>query len=304
MSNFRFAASSVLLTYSQISDAVTKEAVYFTIDERYPIKTFVVGEESHEDGGRHIHAALTFQRKVCSTDPGLFDVHDGDAVHHPNIAIIKRGRAHLDRARDYCRKEDEDPLTNVLETLTWGEMRQVATSVDEYMNLVQENYPRDFALSYDRLKSMAKQVWDEDTANTILQYEIPDQVSVPVELITTDLDLQKSIVVVGPAGIGKTCWAKSVAPKPTLFVRHLDSLKLLQARHRSIIFDDLEFQHLPPHTQKFLVDVKDLAEIHVRYNVARIPAGIIRIFTANEYPFSQGGIHGPAIERRIQLINL
>lgn len=305
MVNFRFSASSVLLTYSQIPDGFTKETVYFTIDERYPIKTFVVGEESHEDGGRHIHAAFTFHRKISSTDAGLFDINDGEDSYHPNIAPIKRGRAHLERAREYCRKEDEEPLTNVQEQLTWGEMLTVAKNSEEYMDLVRENYPRDYSLSFKRLEEMSKRRWEEDTANTILEYEVPNEVAIPVELIATALDPRRSTVVVGPPGIGKTCWAKNIAPKPALFVRHLDSLKLFRENHhKSIIFDDLEFAHLPNHTQKFLVDMENLSEIHVRYNVARVPAGTTKIFTANEYPFSTGGAHGPAIERRIQVIYL
>jgi len=113
-----------------------------------------------------------------------------------------------------------------------------------------------------------------------------------------------ALVITGPAGCGKTSWAKQHAPKPTLFVRHLDSLNLLQTHHQSIIFDDLSYQHLTPATQKYLVDLTDIAEIHLRYRVAKIPPRLTRIFTANEFPFLSTGIHADAIARRIKEINL
>lgn len=114
-------------------------------------------------------------------------------------------------------------------------------------------------------------------------------------------DSLKSLVIVGPPGCGKTNWAKIRAKKPALFVTHLDRLKELDvAFHKSIIFDDMEFTHMPRTSQIHLVDRENPRDIHVRYSVAFIPAGIQKIFTANQYPFSED----PAIQRRIRLFNV
>jgi len=127
----------------------------------------------------------------------------------------------------------------------------------------------------------------------------------PERLNEISLPMSKSLVIVGPAGCGKTSWAKEKAPKPALFIRHLDSLRKLNRSHKSIIFDDLDFKHLPAHSQKFLVDIDNLAEIHVRFAVASIPAGVQRIFTAHDYLFSRDDpYHSPAIERRLTLLDL
>lgn len=303
---FRFTAIRVLLTYSQVPEEVTKETIVYTIDERYPVEEYTVGEELHADGGRHIHCVFVFKQKIDSRDVTLFDVTyspDHPSIH-PNIRPIQRGKAHLDRAIEYVTKEDLDPFTNVPQKLTWGEMMERANSADEYLGYVRQHYPRDYALNYLRLEAMALKHWPISSMGTIENFEPTYEWNAPFELITTVLPVNKSVVVVGPAGCGKTTWAKIVAPKPTLFIRHLDSLCNLLPSHRSIIFDDLEFTHLPPSTQKFLVDVTDLAEIHVRYRVARIPSGVLRIFTANDYPFTDGGIHAEAIRRRIHRINI
>lgn len=108
-------------------------------------------------------------------------------------------------------------------------------------------------------------------------------------------DSLKSLVLLGPPGCGKTNWAKKHAIKPALFVSHLDRLKDLKVgTHKSIIFDDLDFKHLPRTTQIHLVDRENPRDIHIRYRVAHIPAGIQKIFTCNEEPF----IRDDAVKRR------
>ena len=74
------------------------------------------------------------------------------------------------------------------------------------------------------------------------------------------------------------------------------------AHHRQITENQLN--HLPPSTQKFLVDQENLSEIHIRYKVATIPASTMRIFTANHDPFQCNLEHREAINRRCQFVNL
>jgi len=112
----------------------------------------------------------------------------------------------------------------------------------------------------------------------------------------------KSVVMVGPPGCGKTNWAKKRATKPALFVTHLDGLKHYDPNyHKSIIFDDMDFHRLPRPTQIFLLDRENMRDIHVRYSVVNIPAGVEKYFTANMDPFPRGD---PALERRMQCINV
>lgn len=81
----------------------------------------------------------------------------------------------------------------------------------------------------------------------------------------------------------------------------MDVLRSFRAGyHKSIIFDDMAFSHLPREAQIHITDTSDEAHIHCRYGYAIIPAGVQKIFTANIYPF----LVDPAIERRLYKIKV
>lgn len=110
-----------------------------------------------------------------------------------------------------------------------------------------------------------------------------------------------ALVLVGPTGCGKTVWARRHAPKPALFVRHLDRLREFNPNyHKSIIFDDMKFTHMPTQAQIHLVDQYCHSDIHCRYTTASIPPGTPKIFTCNERPFEDH----PAIRRRIHYVQV
>jgi hypothetical protein len=86
---------------------------------------------------------------------------------------------------------------------------------------------------------------------------------------------------------------------PILIVTHMDELRKFDSTyHNSIMFDDMEFAHMPETAQIHLVDYHLERAIHCRYNVAKIPPFTQKVFTSNNYPFSQN----LAISRRIKLI--
>lgn len=92
---------------------------------------------------------------------------------------------------------------------------------------------------------------------------------------------QKSLVLWGPPGTGKSSFACSLLPG-ALFVSHIDQLTDFQPElHTGIIFDDVSFTHFPIGSQIHLVDMAFDRAIHVRYQVATIPKGTKKIFTTN-----------------------
>lgn len=118
-----------------------------------------------------------------------------------------------------------------------------------------------------------------------------------------DMNFEKSIVFWGDSGIGKTCFALALLPG-ALLVSHIDQLLDFDPqRHTGIVFDDMDFRHVPRTAQIHLLDNDQFRAIHCRYDCARIPAKTKKIFTTNEIN-GEIFLDDPAINRRRRIIHL
>lgn len=105
------------------------------------------------------------------------------------------------------------------------------------------------------------------------------------------------MILIGESNIGKTSFAKALLPN-ALIVSHMDDLGLYDVTaHSGLLFDDMEFTHIPRSAQIHLVDIDDARSIHIRYQTANIPANTKKIFTTN---LEDIFLDDPAINRRIQ----
>lgn len=143
---------------------------------------------------------------------------------------------------------------------------------------------------------------DASNVNTIYEgYEILGTITSPLLLELTWPETLKSIWIRGPTSVGKSTWALKHAPKPALYVRHMDILLQFKPRiHKSIIFDDMNFLHLHREAQLQIVDQRNMSQIHVRYKVAAIPRHIPRVFLSNTDIF----LWDDAINERLMKITL
>lgn len=48
------------------------------------IINYIIAQESHEDGGKHLHVFLELDAKMNSTNPRIFDLAAGNQSFHPN----------------------------------------------------------------------------------------------------------------------------------------------------------------------------------------------------------------------------
>jgi len=152
----------------------------------------------------------------------------------------------------------------------------------------------------------ASQIWDNFHKDNMITIQDGDVIAGIVNPKFRDLITEvnwveeKCLILIGDTGVGKTTYAKQIIPKPALFITHVDDLKKFEpGYHKSILFDDVCFNHYPIQSQIHLVDYENPRSIHVRYGIARIPAGVAKIFTCNEDPIN---IRHPAIRRRVQVI--
>jgi tRNA A37 threonylcarbamoyladenosine biosynthesis protein TsaE len=115
---------------------------------------------------------------------------------------------------------------------------------------------------------------------------------------------EKAVVLWGDSGIGKTEFSKMLMPN-ALIVSHIDDLKLYKpSLYEGIIFDDMDFKHMPRTAQIHLVDSDNSRSIHVRYGTAWIPRKTKKLFTTNEFNGAVVDLDDSAIERRVETFNL
>lgn len=98
--NFRLNAKHLFLTYPRFS--TEKQQLFDYINSKYPIKRAVIAEEQHQDGEKHLHAYVEFNRKLDLRHWDIFDYQG----HHCNLQAARKPEACI----QYCQKEDATPL--------------------------------------------------------------------------------------------------------------------------------------------------------------------------------------------------
>lgn len=285
MNQFRVNAKHLFLTYPKAN--FNHEELYRRLCEKLPINYCIVATELHQDGEPHNHVYIKCDKKTDIRDSRLLDF-DG---HHPNIQSCQ---SHI-RTINYVKKSGNysefgerknDNIYDLAKTLPYEEFMQ---------HCLEKKIPYGYACDAIRRAASIDPTITEET-------ELKGTIDQRLQWYGFDeLNDNKSYVLIGPSGCGKTTWALKHAPKPSLFVSHIDDLKHLKPHiHKSIIFDDMDFKQWPKTSQIHLVDRFLPRSIHVRYGTVKIPAGIAKIFTCNEYPFE---VH-EAITRRVNKIDL
>jgi len=286
MPTFKFDSQTAFLTYAQC-DAEINALVDF-LNGVKPLEWARVCRERHEDGNWHLHAVCKWESRVQSRNQAFLDYNG----KHPNIQPIRS----IKRALEYVAKDgqfrDIGPVPQSSTNIDWMAAAETMSECEYYKLACKERLPFQYAQKFWQLG--CKQ-----------SCEITDDYIADLSRERIDLNLaalpQGTTVLVGPSGIGKTSWAKRVCPKPALWVRHIDVLRSFRkGYHKSIIFDDMSFRHMPREAQIHIVDQTDEAHVHCRYGHAVIPSNTTKIFTANEMPF----LDDPAILRRINLLHL
>jgi hypothetical protein len=271
------------LTYPRCELSVNEVAAKFMFIA--PLKYYLVAQEEHQDGGKHIHACIEFE-SVQRHGARWLDL-DG---HHPN----KQDPRNWNACKEYCKKDK-----NFIESEK-SEKKSILEKCEEFGD---EKLWMEYCVENKIQFQFAQWFWNRTHNDdcTITGDEHEGVVKPNLAQLVFNPEIHRTLVIKGRSGIGKTTWAKRVMPKPCLFVSHIDQLKKFRVGfHKSIIFDDVDFNHFPRVAQIHLVDFDNPRAIHCRHNVAQIPAGIYKVFTCNEWPLGED----PAVMRRIKRINV
>lgn len=241
-------------------------------------------ETAPTTGTKHLHVKITFKKaKRFSALKKL----------HPT-ANWSLEKFESDEAL-YCKKADTEQLFDI-NNRQQGKRTDLEDAVDAIKNGASEDdlwaNHTSTMVRYHQGLLLAK-----DKLNPLIHYpKYPIDDYTPWTPIS---DWSKSHIIVGPANIGKTEFAKAHFPEGFLFCRHIDMLMKFNPKfHTGIVFDDMSFLHWNRNAQIHLLDIDNPSDIHIRYKTAHIPANTKKIFTCNPVgiPFD---LTDEAIARRV-----
>lgn len=277
----------------------------------------VCQREITKEGGFHWQGAVLYQNKgvnfntvkksfpeECHIEPSIIYNH----TDYVNTPMTKKNELAVAANLKYCtkvfNKDGSVARFDVEEEPTILGQFAYAAPLKAIDRIAQDIRDRKIVCARDVITEYGAAVWahyHRQIDRLFGIYGAPT--TIPYNMANYDehrMDLSKSVVLMGPSGIGKTTFALAHFINP-LLVSHIDDLKSLTPHHDGIVFDDMMFDHMPITAQIHLVDMEFTRSIHARFVTATIPMGTKRIFTCNvtRYPFSRDP--EGAIERRVRI---
>lgn len=311
MSRRRLRSRAFFLTYSQTR--LHKADVFEFLKGTGRIKRLITVEETHQDGGRHVHALVHYEhQKDCLTK--YFDL----AGEHPNInAQTGQSPDALDKFVfnhwNYCLKEDTTPLVEGDPPMENRKRKreEVCRSalslarekgVSDAMKFLEENCAFELLTKYDTV--FRAFTTERNKAMRVPRPARPSEQFTNTPII---LDNWQCLFVNGPTGCGKTAWARSLLPEATV-ISHRDQLRDCDFT-KGVIFDDFEVKHWPPTAVIHLLDSEEPRGIDIKHSHVLIPPGTRKIFTHNStfdrwVPQDATEEQVQAMRRRITVVNV
>lgn len=234
---FRIDTRHLELTYARCSATVedVKEFLDSSVLNSPQCHSWFAAREYHQDGTPHYHILVKFNKRRTFRDEREFDF----LGHHPRIGAVRDVHNYFrylsnpekpSRDQTFASADWLDPIPlhdrgGTVRTgsrrgdgesengIGWGDIVK-APSQDEYFSLIRARFPRDYALSLQRLEYTATRLFPSKSAY-VPEYErgtfnVPPELNEWADTTRFDRYRPKSLVLCGPSRIGKTEWARSL----------------------------------------------------------------------------------------------
>lgn len=301
---FRINSQQIFLTYPQCP--LTPQEVLDSISKEEELEYYIVAQEQHKDGNKHIHAYLLFKKKLNIKNEKKFDIKLEGKTYHPNMQGVRSWKnviKYVTKDGNYVTNYTKEVIDKIVnDNMKVGELytkaRELAKEkkVSEALGVLEHSKTvRDLVIHGNAITKNLRSLAVKRKAP---EYELEDF------RVDFQWNRNKTLVMWGPTDTGKTSLAKALLPK-ALFIRHIDRLKEYdEEEYEGLILDDMSFKHWPREAQIHLVDIENDSQINVKHGMAVIPAGTPRIITTNNMPAEILLADDGAIARRIQSIHI
>lgn len=268
---FRLNRSGVFFTYSDAAaiDAVGgKQAI---VDHLLSISAtcrYLIGREIHPTTGEpHYHCIARFTPSLDTSDARFLDINGC----HPNIDAKAPGKG----CEAYSIK-DKDFVTNYYKQDPWTRAAN-ATTLKAATDILWSELPQDMAKHGHNIEENLRKKLKPEIPPAIQFYGPFDKKFYPPEDWNPKTH---SLLIIGPAGIGKTQFAKYYFGDFEYYKSSPERLKDATFE-KPLILD--EFNYLPrdPEQSKEITDVISGGTLAARYKDIVIPPGVPRIFLSN-----------------------
>nr|AIY32732.1 replication-associated protein [Chickpea chlorotic dwarf virus] len=220
--NFRFQSKYVFLTYPKCSSQ-RDDLFEFLWEKLTPFLIFFLGvaTELHQDGTTHYHALVQLDKKPCIRDPSFFDFEG----NHPNIQPARNSKQVLDyiskdgdiKTRGDFRDHKVSPRKS---DARWRTIIQTATSKEEYLDMIKEEFPHEWATKLQWLEYSANKLFPPQPEAYVSPFTESDLRCHEDLAQWRDTHLYQderrpgaripSLYICGPTRTGKTTWARSL----------------------------------------------------------------------------------------------
>ena len=292
----RLYAKRFYLTYSQVPDGLTPEILLLKLQSKTDFSQYVIGEESHEDGGKHFHVVLLSRKRKDICLKTTFNIEFEGAEYHSNcqrvtnlnlcVKYVCKGKKVTTNIEDL---EDGVILSVTNKIVKMSDEAGVSKAMLHYMT----RYPdRAFsgrsAITLERSLKRREELKRADLTST------KNALSTPFSLKDFDLPprllkwiekgCQPTLMLVGPAGCGKTQFVKALASEMDwnmLMVSHKEALKLLTDDHTAIFYDDMSFKDIDEYTLLDLLESNDGKHIRILNKIIPKKKGLVQVIAMN-----------------------
>jgi hypothetical protein len=325
---FRLQVKKVFLTYSQVNKNLsTKEIVLTRLIKKIillntTLKSYVIGEEFHENGGIHYHVVLEFNKKIRSRSPDVFDLEE----NHPNIQTLRTKTIFYEKII-YSVKDNNFLISDNLNLNSIKDQLKKTKQIDkmlaELYDIVKEKgylialehfkntaSPLLYMRECRRVSKILKEASEQWKKINIFENKYPITNYKRSLLLEKALKETKCTWLSGPTEYQKTSAVKALLNHLKIPFKELSSNETLSPNEiipdKTILLCDDSISKFPINNRESLIQLFDSErdrEIDARWTDRKIPKGVSILVISNEnfndFLKRQGYENDLAIQRRV-----